>query len=70
MTDHLSHGERLVEINDVELCVETFGSPANPAVLLVDGAAASLLWREHDLPRPLWDVFAAALIQHTSGGRP
>ncbi|MFI9103159.1 alpha/beta fold hydrolase [Streptomyces fildesensis] len=49
MTDHLSHGERLVEINDVELCVETFGNPANPAVLLVDGAAASMLWWEADL---------------------
>jgi pimeloyl-ACP methyl ester carboxylesterase len=24
----------------------------------------------HDLPRPLWDVFVAALIQHTGGGRP
>ena len=49
MTDQLSHGEKLVEINDVELCVETFGNPANPAVLLVDGAAASMLWWETGL---------------------
>jgi pimeloyl-ACP methyl ester carboxylesterase len=24
----------------------------------------------HDLPRPLWDVFVPALLQHTGGGRP
>ncbi|MFC4942891.1 alpha/beta fold hydrolase [Pseudonocardia sp. GCM10023141] len=44
MTDHLSHGEQLVPIGDVELCVETFGDPRDPAVLLIDGAAASMLW--------------------------
>ncbi|MDT7749525.1 MAG: hypothetical protein QOD96_3187, partial [Pseudonocardiales bacterium] len=49
MTDHLSNGEKLVGISDVELCVETFGNPTNPAVLLVDGAAASMLWWEAEL---------------------
>jgi pimeloyl-ACP methyl ester carboxylesterase len=49
MTDHLSHGEKLVRIRDAELCVETFGDPANPAVLFVDGAAASMLWWEAGL---------------------
>ncbi|MEU7221932.1 alpha/beta fold hydrolase [Nocardia iowensis] len=49
MTDPLSNGEKLVEINDVELCVETFGNPANPAILLIDGAAASMLWWESEL---------------------
>jgi len=49
MTDHLSNGEKLVGISDVDLCVETFGKPANPAVLLVDGAAASMLWWEAEL---------------------
>ena len=49
MTDHLSNGEKLLEINDVQLCVETFGNPANPAVLLVDGASASMLWWEAEL---------------------
>ncbi|WP_369032480.1 alpha/beta fold hydrolase [Streptomyces adonidis] len=45
MTDH----EKLVGVNDVELCVETFGDPANPAILLIDGAAASMLWWETEL---------------------
>ncbi|MFM9442517.1 alpha/beta fold hydrolase [Streptomyces acidiscabies] len=46
MTPHLSHGEQLIETGDIELCVETFGNPAHPAVLLVDGASASMLWWE------------------------
>ncbi|MBE1491251.1 alpha/beta fold hydrolase [Plantactinospora soyae] len=49
MTDHPAHGERLVQVADVELCVETFGSPRDPAILLVDGAAASMLWWEAEL---------------------
>jgi hypothetical protein len=44
MIDHLSHDEKLVELNDVELCLETFGNPANPTILFVDGATASMLW--------------------------
>ena len=49
MTEHLSNGEKLLEINGVELCVETFGGPANPAILLIDGAAASMLWWDAEL---------------------
>ncbi|MGH3909326.1 MAG: methyltransferase domain-containing protein, partial [Pseudonocardiaceae bacterium] len=49
MTEHPSSGEKLIEINGVELCVETFGQPANPAVLLIGGAAASMLWWEAEL---------------------
>ena len=49
MINHLSHGEKLVEINDVELCFEAFGNPANPAILLIDGATASMLWWEAEL---------------------
>ena len=46
---NLSHGEELVEINGVELCLETFGNPAHPAILFIDGAAASMLWWEDEL---------------------
>jgi pimeloyl-ACP methyl ester carboxylesterase len=39
--------ERLVEVNGVELCLETFGDPADPAVLLIMGAGGSMLaWHE------------------------
>ncbi|MFF0018539.1 alpha/beta fold hydrolase [Streptomyces sp. NPDC005374] len=49
MTSHHSHGEQVLVINGVELCVETFGDPAEPAVVLVAGAAASMLWWDADL---------------------
>jgi pimeloyl-ACP methyl ester carboxylesterase len=44
MTTHRSHGERLLPVNGVELCVETFGDRAAPAIVLVAGAGASMLW--------------------------
>jgi hypothetical protein len=31
--------DRLVQVNGVDLCVETFGSPTDPAILLIMGAA-------------------------------
>jgi pimeloyl-ACP methyl ester carboxylesterase len=31
-------------VNGVDLCVQTFGRPADPAILLIAGAAASMLW--------------------------
>ena len=39
-------GEKLVWVNGVELCLETFGGPADPAVLLMQGAASSMDWWE------------------------
>ena len=33
---------RTVDAAGVELCLETFGDPTNPAVLLISGATASL----------------------------
>jgi pimeloyl-ACP methyl ester carboxylesterase len=48
----------IVSANGVELCTEAFGSPAHPAVLLIMGASASMVW---------WpDGFCAALAE---GGR-
>jgi pimeloyl-ACP methyl ester carboxylesterase len=42
-------GEQMVGVNGVELCVETFGDAGDPAVLLVMGAAASMLHWEDEL---------------------
>ena len=39
----------LVEANGVELCVQTFGDPADPALLLIAGAAGSMDWWEDEL---------------------
>ncbi|HEX5498022.1 MAG TPA: hypothetical protein VFX03_02305, partial [Thermomicrobiales bacterium] len=45
--------ERIVQANGVDLCVQTFGEPADPAILLIHGAATSMLG---------WDVeFCARL---------
>lgn len=35
--------ERMIDVGTAELCVETFGSPDRPAVLLIAGAASSML---------------------------
>lgn len=45
--------ERLVEVDGVVLCVESFGEPGDPAVLLVHGLGASMLWWDDDLCRAL-----------------
>jgi pimeloyl-ACP methyl ester carboxylesterase len=49
MTAHLSHGEQLLDVNGVKLCAEAFGNPADPAILLIHGACASMLWWEEEL---------------------
>jgi pimeloyl-ACP methyl ester carboxylesterase len=45
--------ERLVDMNGVELCTESFGDPGDPAVLLVMGVGASMLWWEEGFCRLL-----------------
>jgi pimeloyl-ACP methyl ester carboxylesterase len=42
----LRPNERIVQANGVNLCVETFGDPADPGILLIAGAAASMDWWE------------------------
>jgi len=41
--------EQLLPINGVELCVQTFGNDSDPAILLIHGASASMLWWEEEL---------------------
>lgn len=41
--------KRLVGVGDVELCVEDFGDPSDPTVLLVAGAAAAMDWWDTEL---------------------
>jgi pimeloyl-ACP methyl ester carboxylesterase len=39
--------DKMIHTNGVELCVEAFGDPADPALLLIMGAAASMLsWED------------------------
>jgi pimeloyl-ACP methyl ester carboxylesterase len=45
--------ERMIEVNGVELWTESFGDPSDPAVLLVMGVGASMLWWEEGFCRLL-----------------
>jgi pimeloyl-ACP methyl ester carboxylesterase len=38
----------IVCANGVDLCVETFGEPTDPAIVLIHGAGASMDWWEED----------------------
>ena len=49
-------GERCVRTNGVDLCVEGFGDPADPAILLVMGAGASMLYWDAEFCRQLADA--------------
>jgi pimeloyl-ACP methyl ester carboxylesterase len=43
----MTSNDKIVQANGVDLCVETFGEPADPAILLIMGALASMLsWDE------------------------
>lgn len=46
---------RLVPVNGVEICVETFGDKADPAILLVMGSGASMDWWEDEFCARLRD---------------
>ncbi|MFC7486971.1 alpha/beta fold hydrolase [Knoellia sp. CPCC 206453] len=41
--------ETMIPVGDVELCVQTFGAPSDPAILLIHGASASMIWWETEL---------------------
>lgn len=44
----MNRTERTVRANGIHLCVETFGDGAEPAILLIAGAASSLDWWEEE----------------------
>jgi pimeloyl-ACP methyl ester carboxylesterase/SAM-dependent methyltransferase len=45
--------ERMVTVEGIELCAETFGDPAHPAILLISGAGASMDWWPDEFCRRL-----------------
>jgi pimeloyl-ACP methyl ester carboxylesterase len=47
--------ERMIEANGVELCAESFGRPADPAILLIMGIGGSMLWWDEGFCRLLGD---------------
>jgi pimeloyl-ACP methyl ester carboxylesterase len=47
--------EQVLAVGGVELCVETFGAPGDPAVVLIAGGAQSMVWWEDGWCRRLAD---------------
>jgi pimeloyl-ACP methyl ester carboxylesterase len=45
----LDAGEKLAEANGLTLCYQTFGSPTDPALVLIMGLGAQMVWWEVDL---------------------
>jgi len=41
-------GQRIIEVNGVDLCVDTAGDRADPAILLIGGMSASMDWWEEE----------------------
>jgi pimeloyl-ACP methyl ester carboxylesterase len=48
--------EQLLNMNGVEICTQSFGNPANPALLLIMGAQASMVWWEEEFCQRLADA--------------
>lgn len=53
MAEH--HAERMISANGIEICSDSFGDPADPAVLLIMGAGSSMLLWETDFCQRLAD---------------
>lgn len=45
--------EKIIHANGVDLCTGSFGDPADPAILLIMGAMASMLWWDEEFCRML-----------------
>lgn len=45
----------MIEANDVEICTESFGDPADSPILLIMGTGASMLWWDDGFCRMLAD---------------
>jgi hypothetical protein len=56
--------ERMIEANGVELCAESFGDPADTAILLVMGLLR-LEGAGHGVYRADWEAIIAAILEHT-----
>jgi pimeloyl-ACP methyl ester carboxylesterase len=60
----------MIDVGGVELCTESFGDPADPAILLVMGIGASMLWWEEGFCRMLADGGRFAIrYDHRDTGR-
>jgi pimeloyl-ACP methyl ester carboxylesterase len=67
----MESNEKIVRANGVDLCVGTFGDPANPAILLIHGAAASMFgWEDEFCERLASGSRFVIRYDHRDTGRP
>jgi pimeloyl-ACP methyl ester carboxylesterase len=59
----------MIEVNGVELCTESFGDSSDPAVLLLMGVGASMLWWEEGFCRLLAAGRFVIRYDHRDTGR-
>lgn len=70
MSAPLTSGEQIVIANGVELCAQTFGDPADPAILLIHGATASMYaWADEFCQRLANDGRFVIRYDHRDTGR-
>ncbi|WP_028550796.1 alpha/beta fold hydrolase [Paenibacillus sp. UNC451MF] len=48
--------ERLIKVDGIKLCTDSFGKPVNPAILLIMGAQSSMIWWEEEFCQRLADA--------------
>lgn len=48
--------EQMIKVNAAEICAESFGNPADPAILLIMGAQSSMIWWEEPFCQRLADA--------------
>lgn len=47
--------EKIIKIDGIEICTESFGNSEHPAILLIMGAAASMIWWDEEFCQRLAD---------------
>jgi pimeloyl-ACP methyl ester carboxylesterase len=48
--------EKIIRINEIDICAESFGNPKNPAVLLIMGATCSMVFWDEEFCQRLADT--------------
>lgn len=48
--------EKMIRINDVNICTESFGNPIKPAILLINGATNSMVYWDEEFCQRLADT--------------
>ena len=62
--------DKIVQANGVDLCVDTFGDPADPAILLISGSGAPMDWWEPEFCQRLADGWRFVIrYDHRDTGR-